>query len=156
MTKIAITFLAVLLVSPAAHAQGPGGPMMGGPVPNLKVLAPGDRVQAISYCGDTYRVTTGDGKTREFQERNLRFKTDLRSGWSGARISGPPGSGHVRRPRPGDLCCAGVHQRFDQIAVLREGISMSHTLAFSRREFVACLTGIALVGPGRAAETLPR
>jgi cytochrome c len=30
----------------------------------------------IRYCGDTYKVTTADGKTREFWERNLRFKTD--------------------------------------------------------------------------------
>ncbi len=48
----------------------------GGPVPNLKRVAPEDRVQAITYCGDTYRVTTADGKTREVWERNLRFKTD--------------------------------------------------------------------------------
>ena len=32
--------------------------------------------QAIQYCGDTYKVTTADGKTRDFWERNLRFKTD--------------------------------------------------------------------------------
>jgi cytochrome c len=76
MIRIAITFSALLLASLSASAQGHGGPMMGGPVPNLKTLAPEDRVKAISYCGDTYRVTTSDGKTREFQERNLRFKTD--------------------------------------------------------------------------------
>jgi cytochrome c len=45
-------------------------------VPNLKKLDPQDRVQAISYCRDTYRVTTADGKTRGFWERNLRLKTD--------------------------------------------------------------------------------
>lgn len=33
-------------------------------------------MQQITYCGDTYRVTTGDGKTRGFWERNLRLKTD--------------------------------------------------------------------------------
>ena len=33
-------------------------------------------VKAITYCHDTYRVTTGEGKTRAFWERNLRFKTD--------------------------------------------------------------------------------
>jgi cytochrome c len=53
-----------------------GGMQMGGGVPNLKKLDPEQRVQAISYCGDTYRVTTGDGKTRAFWERNLRLKTD--------------------------------------------------------------------------------
>lgn len=34
-------------------------------------------VQKIIHCRDTYRVTTADGKTRAFCERNLRFKTDL-------------------------------------------------------------------------------
>jgi cytochrome c len=52
--------------------------MMGGAgsVPNLKKLDPEDRVQSIQYCADTYSVTTADGKTRQFWERNLRFKTD--------------------------------------------------------------------------------
>jgi cytochrome c len=63
-----------------AQQQGGGGMMnmMGGAgsVPNLKKLDPEDRVQAIQYCGDTYKITTADGKTRDFWERNLRFKTD--------------------------------------------------------------------------------
>ena len=50
-------------------------PPQGG-APNLKKLNPEDRVQAIGYCRDTYRVTTNDGKIRDFWERNLRFKTD--------------------------------------------------------------------------------
>lgn len=53
-----------------------GGGMMGGSAPNLKKLDPEDQVRKITYCGDTYRVTTADGKTRKFWERNLRFKTD--------------------------------------------------------------------------------
>jgi cytochrome c len=55
--------------------------MMGGgqTVPDLKKLDPGDSVTAIVYCRDTYRVTTGDGETHEFWERNLRFKTDSSS-----------------------------------------------------------------------------
>jgi cytochrome c len=57
------------------HGPQMGG-MMGGAAPNLRKLNPEDRVQAIGYCGDTYRVTTGDGKTRAFWERNLRLKTD--------------------------------------------------------------------------------
>lgn len=65
--------------SPAAQ-RAPQGGMMGmmggGAAPNLKKLDPGDRVQAIRYCRDTYSVTTGDGKTHDFWERNLRFKTD--------------------------------------------------------------------------------
>ena len=66
---------------PQTAQQQQGRGMMGmmggaGSVPNLKKLAPEDRVQAIQYCGDTYKVTTANGKTRGFWERNLRFKTD--------------------------------------------------------------------------------
>src|SRR5882672_5688134 len=53
-----------------------GGMMGGGRDPNLKGLEPNKRVKAITYCRDTYRVTTADDKTRAFWERNLRFKTD--------------------------------------------------------------------------------
>ena len=53
------------------------GMMGGGAVPNLKKLEPDERVQTITHCRDTYRVTTADGKTRDFWERNLRFKTDV-------------------------------------------------------------------------------
>ena len=56
--------------------KGMGGMMGGGPDPNLKKLEPGIQVKSISYCDDTYRVTTADGKTRAFWERNLRFRTD--------------------------------------------------------------------------------
>jgi cytochrome c len=55
---------------------GMGGMMGGGRDPNLKQLEPNKQVKAISYCRDTYRVTTADGKTRAFWERNLRFMTD--------------------------------------------------------------------------------
>ena len=67
--------------APRSTAQGGtqmGGMMMGGgQVPNLKRLDPEDRVQSINQCGDTYKVATADGKTRDFWERNLRFKTDV-------------------------------------------------------------------------------
>jgi len=54
-----------------------GGRMMGGGRdPNLKSLEPARQVKAITYCRDTYRVATADGKTRAFWERNLRFMTD--------------------------------------------------------------------------------
>jgi cytochrome c len=56
--------------------KGMGGMMGGGLDPNLKNLEPKVHVKAISYCHDTYRVTTADGKTRAFWERNLRFRTD--------------------------------------------------------------------------------
>lgn len=55
---------------------GMGGMMGGGADPNLRKLEPGVQVKGISYCRDTYRVTTADGKTRAFWERNLRFRTD--------------------------------------------------------------------------------
>jgi cytochrome c len=57
--------------------KGMGGMMGGGGRdPNLKSLEPAKQVKAITYCRDTYRVTTADGKTRAFWERNLRFMTD--------------------------------------------------------------------------------
>jgi hypothetical protein len=34
-------------------------------------------LKAITHCRDTCRVTTANGKTRAFWERNLRFMTDL-------------------------------------------------------------------------------
>jgi cytochrome c len=55
---------------------GMGGMMGGGQVPNLKKLDPADSVQAITYCKDTYTVTTANGQTHKFWERNLRLKTD--------------------------------------------------------------------------------
>jgi cytochrome c len=66
---------------PGASAQQ-GGPMggMGGMsgrnAPNLKKLDAEDRVQTITYCKDTYAVTTANGQTRKFWEHNLRLKTD--------------------------------------------------------------------------------
>jgi len=66
--------------SPQVAQQGGMGGMMGGmgggPDKNLKKLEPAAQVKAITYCHDTYRVSTADGKTRAFWERNLRFKTD--------------------------------------------------------------------------------
>jgi len=64
-----------------AEQRGMGGGMMGGMMGggrdvNLKKLEPAQKVKAITRCHDTYRVTTADGKTRPFWERNLRFKTD--------------------------------------------------------------------------------
>lgn len=43
---------------------------------DLKKLGRDHQVQTIRYCHDTYRVTTADGKTADFWESNLRFKTD--------------------------------------------------------------------------------
>jgi len=61
---------------PMGGMGGMGGMMGGGRVPNLKHLDPENRVQAITYCKDTYTITTANGQTRKFWERNLRLKTD--------------------------------------------------------------------------------
>lgn len=53
-----------------------GGMMMGGADLNLKTAGPEHHVRAISFCRDTYRVTTADSKTRVFWERNLRLMID--------------------------------------------------------------------------------
>ncbi len=58
--------------------QGQMG-MMGGMQPgalDLKTVDASSRVKVITYCSDTFKVTTEDGKSRDFWERNLRFKTD--------------------------------------------------------------------------------
>jgi cytochrome c len=63
--------------APSQQTARPGGGMMGGQqAPNLKKLDPDDQVKSITYCRDTYRVTTAAGETHEIWERNLRFKTD--------------------------------------------------------------------------------
>ncbi|HYS86723.1 MAG TPA: hypothetical protein VEN78_17230 [Bradyrhizobium sp.] len=71
--------------------EGDGGGMMGGMMgggrdANLKSLEPGKQVKTITYCHDTYRVTTADGKTRPFWERNLRFMTDSSQDGQTARL----------------------------------------------------------------------
>lgn len=58
------------------HAPARMGGMMGGADVDLKRVGPEHRVRAITYCHDTFRVTTADGKTRAFWERNLRLMVD--------------------------------------------------------------------------------
>jgi cytochrome c len=60
----------------AEAAEGMGGMMSGAADPNLRQLTPNQRVTGISHCRDTYKVTTSDGQTMDYWERNLRFKTD--------------------------------------------------------------------------------
>jgi cytochrome c len=63
--------------SPAAGSGGMGAAMGGGAqFPDLKLLGPEHQVQAMRYCRDTYHVDTADGKSTDFWEANLRFKTD--------------------------------------------------------------------------------
>jgi cytochrome c len=75
------------LMSAQGQMGGMGGMMGGGRVPNLKSLESNMQVKTIIYCRDTYRVTTADGKTRAFWERNLRLKTD--SGKDGPQSGAP-------------------------------------------------------------------
>src|SRR6516225_9708317 len=49
-------------VAQGGQMGGMGGMMGGGQVPNLKHLDPENRVQAITYCKDTYTVTTANGQ----------------------------------------------------------------------------------------------
>jgi cytochrome c len=63
--------------SQSAQQDAPMGGMMGSrAAPNLKKLDPAQRVRSIRICRETYHVTTVNGMTRDFWERNLRFKTD--------------------------------------------------------------------------------
>lgn len=75
-----IAFLKAATGGEAAESDrsgSPGGGMMGGgEMPALKQLGPAQQVTGLTYCGDTYQVTTAAGRTFEFWEFNLRFKTD--------------------------------------------------------------------------------
>ena len=71
---------------PQSGGSGRGGMMAGmhGGAPlNLKEQTPTQAVKAITYCGDAYRITLGNGRTFTFWEFNLRFKTD-------SSVNGPP------------------------------------------------------------------
>ena len=80
----------------------PGMQRMGPRMPNLKKAKPDSIVKTIRHCGDTYFVTTGDGKTEKVWEFNLRFKSD-------ASDSGPA---------PGKPVFIGVGMRGDRAAVV--------------------------------------
>jgi cytochrome c len=68
-----VAYLKQAITSNKAQA----GPSAGVPGdPDLKKLDPENKVTSITYCPDTYWVTTADGQTQDFWERNLRFKTD--------------------------------------------------------------------------------
>ncbi len=65
---------------------GPAGAHQVGPKLHLGDAPSDQRVDAITYCGGTYRVTTKGGSPIEYREFDLRFKTD--SGPDGP----PPGT----------------------------------------------------------------
>ena len=74
-------------------------------MPNLRKLDLQDRVQTIRYCGDTYKVTTADGETREFWETWAEEKS--------ARAPEPALSlpGYVARDGMFDDCADPCRQR---------------------------------------------
>lgn len=63
-----------------APAAGKGGGMMsgmeGGRRTDLKSAPSRGQVTAVRHCGDTYAITTADGRTQKIWEFNLRLKTD--------------------------------------------------------------------------------
>ena len=64
-----IAFLRTAESTLAAQRAGPR-------LPSLKKAKPDSVVKTIRHCGDTYFVTTEDGKTHKIWEFNLRLKTD--------------------------------------------------------------------------------
>lgn len=85
-----------------AADKTPGVQRMGPRMPNLKKPKPDTIVKTIRHCGDTYFVTTADGKTEKVWEFNLRFKSDTSD-------SGP---------NPGQPVLLGVGMRGDRAAVV--------------------------------------
>ena len=51
-------------------------PRTGPQLANLKTVGPQGQVKGISHRGDSFDVTTADGRTTAFPETNLRFKVD--------------------------------------------------------------------------------
>jgi cytochrome c len=79
-----IAYLKAVAEGKAPSAQSGRMGMMTGRA-NLKNAPPQGQVASISHCGDTYTVTTADGKTDKVWEFNLRFKTDA------GKLGPPPG-----------------------------------------------------------------
>ena len=79
-----------------------GGMMGGGRVPNLKHLDPEDRVQAITYCKDTYTITTANGQTRMGAQPPLKNGRECRRSRKGRPCFGE--GRNDGRPRGCDFC----------------------------------------------------
>src|SRR5258706_8748593 len=62
--------------APRAQQGGRGMTGMRREKLDLRKAPAGGLVTAITFCGDTYTVTTADGKSQKIWEFNLRFKTD--------------------------------------------------------------------------------
>jgi cytochrome c len=69
--------IAFLKEASAGHGRAASAAQQMAPAfEDLKKLGPDHQVTAIRYCRDTYHVETADGRSRDFWEHNLRFKTD--------------------------------------------------------------------------------
>jgi len=64
-----ISYLKVADSKPGLRRAGPR-------LPDLKKAPPEGIVKTVRHCGDTYFVTTGEGKVHKIWEFNLRLKTD--------------------------------------------------------------------------------
>jgi cytochrome c len=60
----------------ATTGAGMGNMMGGGRKADLRNPPPEGHVTSLTHCGDTYTVTTADGKVEKVWEFNLRLKTD--------------------------------------------------------------------------------
>ncbi|MGH8635041.1 MAG: c-type cytochrome [Burkholderiales bacterium] len=80
----------------------PGARRAGPRLPDLKKAPPEGIVTAVRHCGDTYFVTTRDGKTHKIWEFNLRLKTDT----------------SVTGPAPGKPVIVGTGMQGDRSAIV--------------------------------------
>jgi len=85
---------------PRARRAGPR-------LPDLKKAPPEGIVKAVRHCGDTYFVTTGDGKLHKIWEFNLRLKTDT----------------SVTGPAPGKPVIVGTGMQGDRSAIVFSTLS---------------------------------
>jgi cytochrome c len=90
-----ITYLKVADSKPGARRPGPR-------LPDLKKASPDSIVKAVRHCGDTYFVTTQEGKVHKIWEFNLRLKTDT-------SVSGPV---------PGKPVIVGAGMQGDRAAIV--------------------------------------
>lgn len=71
-----IAYLKAVSENKAPKLEQRGGMMMRNARIDLRKAPAEGRVRAITQCGDTYTVSTADGKSQKVWEFNLRFKTD--------------------------------------------------------------------------------
>lgn len=90
-----ILYLKVADAKPGVRRAGPR-------LPDLKKAPADSIVKAVRHCGDTYFVTTEDGKLHKIWEFNLRIKTDT----------------SVTGPSPGKPVVVGTGMQGDRAAIV--------------------------------------